>query len=476
MDQLNSPSKHSYVGSFFQPPDKLSHPVFVKDGPLPRVPHQDQNSPGTSSRVMAALRTLQEKMRRLQLERLQTESCARRPAVATQECPTQTTILDVRQHHKTDHAQMPELASQLNFAETRCVLLEKQLGYMKKMLTSAEEHGMAELPLSDRATHTLTGTVRLENSSPGHLQQQLHKLEKLERECVKLTHTQSLAERKIQLLEQKLNEEKKERELIQEKAEEMQRELKASSLFLQSTASSSRPVSKKKSKAAAKKPCAVKSEAGPPVTKRPPFIAGTSTSTSHSVGANMQSVHYLLQQQKSQASGRGRGVKCQRKSGARQGKGTQSAPRRGVKAPGPQQGASSVDSLSQLLQALESELELMSREHQELVSQISEENSVCVKEALEIDLDALVKKMEEKAAQVTHLRRRQGSARSLQQTACSSKNPEQQQRRFSPRSKVSSGARSRVQPLSPCRTTHPCRQEMHTLRSSLRRDDISWET
>ncbi|KAL2082223.1 hypothetical protein ACEWY4_022041 [Coilia grayii] len=562
------------------PPDKLTLHGLVRGAaeptPKSRVLLRDidaetyQCAPDAGSRaVISALRTLQEKMRRLELERAQAEKNVQRFADVTQK--------HINHHHTTTstsasrstmattstsaatssiRAQEPaaqprddpnskyrtELVAQLQSAESRCSLLEKQLDYMKKMLRSAgETEAHKPSPASTHTkpppanthtqpppnnTHTQPPPVNTHTEAPAtnthqhtqppperkaqkencidDIQLQLNKLDKLERECVKLTNTQSLAERKIQLLEKRLQEEEKERKLIQRKADELQRELQVNLLMQSASLAESKPTKKKKKE---KSPTR-ESEPVPklPIAKRPPFVAGTSTSPSHSVSANLQALRHLLRQQQQQQGGRLEGAQGSRKnvrecerhrrleygdgggerSSARQqarpgvsrrseGESRQGRARQRGQGPGerspPSREASPLGSLSQLLLALQDELGRMSFEHQELVCQIADTRSSRVREDLERELDALVRKMEDKATQITQLRKHQRTVESLRQT---SRSPKKQPRATG--SKVKKTGITGVQPLSPSpKKTRP-HSVPHSLYSSLRKDDIIWES
>ncbi len=133
--------------------------------------------------VIAALKTLQEKMRRLELERVQAErnvqhfsktvrhqadaSAQREPDHSTQENHStqrkgksvpQQVLVCLNNNWKVQYCIklvctklslflffLSELVSELHSAETRCSLLEKQLDYMRKMVECAER---------ERITHT----------------------------------------------------------------------------------------------------------------------------------------------------------------------------------------------------------------------------------------------------------------------------------------------------------------------------------
>lgn len=80
---LDSPSKNSYIGSYYQPPDRilrtarqLEFPAYssISKDPQMTSPRVSQTKPNyDSTAVVDALKTLQEKIRRLELERKQAE-------------------------------------------------------------------------------------------------------------------------------------------------------------------------------------------------------------------------------------------------------------------------------------------------------------------------------------------------------------------------------------------------------------------
>ncbi|XP_030626699.1 centrosomal protein CEP57L1 [Chanos chanos] len=482
---LDSPFKQSYVGSFHLPPEKLSHRFEVKEPSLQlaktqkypqniNLPVRRTTHDAESRAVIAALKTLQEKMRRLELERVQAEKNVRRFSQEAQRCVS-SSDQGQRSTGESDSSRKIELVTQLQSAEQRCVLLEKQLDYMKKMV---EKTGRERLAQADRQE----GVERAKPRAGPDIQTQLQKLERLERECLKLTSTQSEAERKIELLEQKLLEEEHERRLVQEKADELERELEFSLRSL-SAATAEKKTKKKnnKDKMTGKKSSTVRSGVSTPrqfpKAKHFPFVAGTSTSPSHSVNANVQSVLHLMKHGQPQLCERMRSLS---RSGSENRPGAREVP------VSPRIKASTLGSLSELLLALQDELGQMSFEHQELVRQIDETEQRELREDLERELDCLVKKMEVKAAQISQLRKHQQVVHKLSRPS------------HSPRKKkhsASAEGRARglggVQDLTPSPVkssprgqSHPKTRQGHLqllresqrLRCSLRRDDITWES
>ncbi|XP_062857225.1 centrosomal protein CEP57L1 [Trichomycterus rosablanca] len=470
---LDSPSKHSYIGSFYMPPEKLSHELGGSrqnktTTSLKNINTQTyQAMPDAGSRaVIAALKTLQEKMRRLELDRVQAESNVKRFAQVAQRYSSAPPQTD--QHTGTKDgvcSQRKELVSQLHSAEARCTLLKKQLDYMRKMVESAQKEKSTSAEKEECVQQNTDTRIQVQ-------------LQKLEKECVKLTNTQSEAERKIKLLELKLLEEEYERKRVQEKAEELQRELEANLLTL--AAVETKPKKKSKEKPLNNKK-AVKTEVpGPqclPKAKHLPFVAGTSTSPSHSVNANVQSVLHLMKTRQPRL--------CERVQSLQRSK-----TKHRTASESPSDGAAALGNLSELLLALQDELGQMSFEHQELVRQIDETDERELREDLERELDCLVRRMEEKSAQITKLRKHQLTVQKLSQ--CSPKKKQKPRRAASADGRRSCNSNTALQavPASTVKASPSRTQRHHTagqdrlqllrdtqrLQSSLRRQDISWET
>ncbi|XP_059354517.1 centrosomal protein cep57l1-like isoform X2 [Carassius carassius] len=482
---LDSPSKHSYVGSYYKPPEKLSRPLYMNadthslegksSGVQDISPQLYRTVPDAGSRaVISALKTLQEKMRRLELERVQAE---RNVQDFSQTIPYQAGASAQREPdhstHENQSARRKELVSKLHSAETRYSLLDKQIDYMRKMVECAARERINHTDKQDSVCRESTHTDPL-------MQAHLNKLERLEKEYLKLTSTQSIAERKIELLEQKLLEEQHERKLVQEKAEELQRELENNLISLSAVTQPKGKKKKKKEMAACKKPSSAKLEAPPtPKAKRLPFVAGTSTSPSHSVNANVQSVLHLMKHRNPRLCER---VSALQKSGSE----NQRAERRPPSSPS--RAASALGSLSDVLLALQDELGQMSFEHQELVKQIDETSKRELRDDLEQELDCLVKRMEEKAAQISKLRKHQQTVQKLSQRSCSPRKKPHGAASVEGKTRAQSG----VQPLPPSpvkasaskgqkqsgssQETLRLLRETQKLCSGLRKQDIAWET
>ncbi|XP_056437069.1 centrosomal protein CEP57L1 [Gadus chalcogrammus] len=475
----DSPSKNSYIGSYYQPPDRI----------LPRPePPLSMNTPGlspglsrttdavSSKAVIDALKTLQEKIRRLELERKRAEKNIQPSSLAA--CSVEPNATSSKGPTRIPHTAAPkninktELVSQLQAAEARCRGLEKQLDYMRWMMEKAQQdkNTLAEKQASLQR-QTVTDCTSLQN--------QQEKLEKLEKECIKLSQTQSQASRKMFFLEQRLVAEEHERRLVQEKADELQREMDIN-LRLSSPPSQELKPKKKSGRASASKPSSEPMSQSLPTARRLPFVAGTSTSPSHSVSGNMQSLLHMLKHHQPQLCNHMRSLH-QARGGARRSlrralTGASPTP----ETSGPGRAAQDLDSLSDLLLALQDELGQMSFEHQELVRQIEKVPGRETSEELEPELESLLKKMEDKGVQITKLRQHQQTVRLLTQNKGRAAGG-------GSRGSKASGASSPPQP-SPVRERRPGRRggasqsglhilkETQRFRNSLKTDDISWET
>ncbi|XP_076431776.1 centrosomal protein of 57 kDa isoform X7 [Peromyscus maniculatus bairdii] len=356
------------------PPDK---PFLNSD--LRRSPNKPTLAyPESNSRaIFSALKNLQDKIRRLELERIQAEESVK---TLSRETIEYKKVLDEqiqeRENSKNEESKHnQELTSQLLAAENKCSLLEKQLEYMRNMIKHAEME----------RTSVLEKQVSLERErqhDQTHVQSQLEKLDLLEQEYNKLTTMQALAEKKMQELESKLREEEQERKRMQAQAAELQTGLEANRLIFEDKTTSYVPTSTRKIK---------KKKSKPPEK---------STSPSHAVVANVQHVLHLMKHH-SKALCNDRVVNsvplakqaCSRGS-------------KNKKSVTPPSGSVS-EELSDVLQTLQDEFGQMSFDHQQLAKLIQESPTVELKDNLECELEALVGRMEAKANQITKVRKYQ---------------------------------------------------------------------
>jgi len=236
--------RHSSSPYVVYPPDK---PFLNSD--LRRSPNKPTFAyPESNSRaIFSALKNLQDKIRRLELERIQAEESVK---TLSRETIEYKKVLDEqiqeRENSKNEESKHnQELTSQLLAAESKCNLLEKQLEYMRNMIKHAEME----------RTSVLEKQVSLERErqhDQTHVQSQLEKLDLLEQEYNKLTTMQALAEKKMQELEAKLREEEQERKRMQAKAAQLQTGLETNRIIFEDKTTpcvpNARRVKKKKSK------------------------------------------------------------------------------------------------------------------------------------------------------------------------------------------------------------------------------------
>ncbi|XP_029318452.1 centrosomal protein CEP57L1 [Cottoperca gobio] len=468
---LDSPSKNSYIGSYYQPPDRmrpiarqLEFPALSSFNRDPQMtsPGLSQTKPNIdSTAVLDALKTLQEKIRRLELERKQAEKSFSQFSHDAQKHQQVTAAHTVPSQPaasapETDNSGRTELDSKLQSAESRCKVLEKQLDYMRKMVENAKK---------ERNT-LMENQASLQNQGPSssNAQSQREKLEKLESECLKLSRTQTLAETKLAILEQKLLKEEHERKLVQEKANELQKEMNIN--FRLSLPATEEIKPKKKTKKTTKK-TSRQNELASPSRKRMPFVAGTSTSPSHSVHANIQSILHMMKHHQPQLCER---VSALHRSGCAAKKSLQKD-----FAPSSTDTDLSLGSLSDLLLALQDELGQMSFEHQELVHQIDAIKHREQRQDLQRELERLVTRMEEKGAQITKLRKHQQTVHKLTQQ-CAEEHTATKLSGIKPPVPSPVKAQKKGKKGGTTRNNLQLLRETQKFKNRLQQEDLSWET
>ncbi|XP_074996211.1 centrosomal protein of 57 kDa isoform X3 [Calonectris borealis] len=407
----------------------------------PVIPYPESNSRA----IFSALKNLQEKIHRLELERLQAEENVKHLSRETADYKkVLSEQMRHKEHDKTEVSKKnQELASQLAAAESRCSLLEKQLDYMRKMIQHAEN-------------------------------EKSHLLEK---------------QKKMKELEQKLQEEEHARKLVQEKAAELQTGLETNRLLIQAAS----PLLSPKARKPRKKPkqpdkkCSRTSH----LTAQPhyrlclgdvPFVAGKSTSPSHSVGANVQHVLHLMKQH-TKALCNSRVVND---TPLAKPISTGHPASKSGKSSLPKDSSSSQEELSEVLLTLQDEFGQMSFDHQQLSKLVQEAPTIAVREDLERELEALVGKMEAKADQISKVRRHRLQLERLKRE-CKSKKTSAKQIKDSrfPVSEVQvtttvttkgkNAGPIKVKPGEKSRKNLQLLRDMQTIQTSLQKDDISWD-
>ncbi|NWS33530.1 CE57L protein, partial [Polioptila caerulea] len=367
---MDSESKNSFIGSFLQPPGWMLPAAFVhKESKKLAAAAGDRPSLPNDQAVVAALKALQEKIRCLELEKSQAEDklCSLSRAAAQYRKVLEHKSYEKDAAHQELMQQRKDASVQLNAAQSRCSLLEKQLDYMRKMVSSAELE--KKMILEQQAQ-----VQKEEDQNRLELHAKLEKLEMLEKECLKLTATQRIAQDKIKYLEEKLCKEEHQPKLIQDKTAQLQTGFDINRILMSSVKSQHEPEKEngENKKPRKRNPTMKKMQLSQLRVKAGelPFVAGKVAGISGH-GALSKSVS-----------------SCSTSSSATR-------------------------SFSDLLLALQEELGQMSSEHQELLKQIQETQDSQTCEALEQELDCLVKQMEMKGKQISKLKKHQATVQKL---------------------------------------------------------------
>ncbi|XP_065487479.1 centrosomal protein CEP57L1 isoform X2 [Caloenas nicobarica] len=465
---MDSESKNSFIGSFLHPPDKMlpAALAYTESKKLAAVSGNRPSIPNNHA-VVAALKTLQEKIHRLELEKSQAEDNLRSLSIAA----AQYKKALERESNKKDIAhqelmqQRKDVSVQLNAAQSRCSLLEKQLDYMRKMASSAE---LEKKMVSEQQAQL----QEEEDQNWLELHAKLEKLEMLEKECLKLTATQRIAEDKIKRLEEKLRTEEHHRKLMQDKTAQLQTGLEINRILMSSVTSQNEPKKENRKKKQTKKrsPTVKKMHLSQLHIKAGelPFVAGKSVSSSHSVSANVQSMLHTMKHFNPRISSRSQGGATSGISGLSKSVSSCSI------------SPTATRSLSELVLAIQDELGQMSFEHQELLKQIWEAQDSKVREDLEWELDCLVKQMEIKQEQISKLKEHQAAKlkkknQKLKQGAahvilkCGDQN-EAKEIAITVRESMSKSC-----PGHKHRSSLQLLKNVQKLQSALKKDDIAWE-
>lgn len=468
---LDSPSRNSYIGSYYQPPDKIIplprrldfpfHTLVETEQPTtsPRVSQSKTNI--DSKAVVNALKTLQEKIRRVELETSrQTERSQQiSQDVQMQKQATVLTCQHITQKHKDACGK-----TQLDPVE-RCKRLQKQTEKVNRSFCRAQRE----------QTVLMQNQTLLQNEQlNSNIQKQNEKLEKLESECEKLSKTQTQSELKLALLEEKLQREEHERRLVQEKADELQREFN-STLRL----STEKIKVKRKTKKITKNTLRENELKSPNLSTniKMPFVAGTSTSPSHSVHANVQSVLHMMKHHQPHLHERVTALHkssfAAKKSLHKEFSQSNIVLRHHSESSDTQE---SHGSLSDLVLALQDELGQMSFEYRELMHQIDDTDDHKKKQDLKNELERLVTRMDEKGAQITKLRKHQRMVYKLtkdsHQASCDEETHRTTVIHPPAPSPVKAKKKGRKQPQSNLQLL----RETQQFRNSLKQCDLFWET
>uniref|UniRef100_A0A3Q3XBU5 Centrosomal protein 57kDa-like protein 1 n=1 Tax=Mola mola TaxID=94237 RepID=A0A3Q3XBU5_MOLML len=339
----------------------------------------------------------QQKIRQLELERKRAEKSYRAEQFSH----------SAQNHHQqatASHMVAGQLAqeSKLQGVEARCKVLEKQLDYMRKMVENAKKERNALVE-----NQVVQNAINLKKQNA-----------------------------KLAILEEKLLKEEHERQLVQEKAEQVSSENTH-------CGDTSCRLPQKSSR---------QNEFISPIGhKKVPFVAGTSTSPSHSVHANVQSILHMMKHHQPQL--------CERVTALHR------------------SAEQSLGSLSDLLLALQDELGQMSFEHQELVSQIDGAQHREQREDLQRELERLVAKMEEKGVQITKLRKHQKTIHDLTRSQpCTEEPTTKKLNGFKPAAHSPLKAKQKGKKGGTTMSNLQLLRETQKFRNSLTQADVFWET
>ncbi|XP_075410110.1 centrosomal protein CEP57L1 isoform X2 [Tenrec ecaudatus] len=438
----------SIVGSYLKPPERVFAPSFTQyEASQNYYPVKVEVSPPkmlhspNSQALILALKTLQDKIHRLEVERTQAEDnlniLSKEAAQYKKALENETNERNLA--HEELIKQKKDISIQLNSAQSRCTLLEKQLEYTKRMVLNAERE--KNIILEQQAQ-----LQKEQEQNHMKLHAKLEKLDVLEKECFRLTTTQKTAEDKIKYLEEKLKEEEHQRKLFQDKAAELQTGLEINRILMSSVSNPKHSLGKKRS--------------------------SKSVSSSCSVNTSMQNLLQMMQARglhTLQAHSKATELRCPCK------------PHSKAVSSDTEKSVTICDHLSELLMAMQAELQQMNTEHQELLKQMKETQNHFIYEDIESELEHLVKKMEVKGEQISKLKKHQDSVRKMQQQLQNSKmgdasgiQREDSSTRGSKNIKSSSGkCCHETSSLPKSSNFHPKR--VRNLQMKLRKDDIMWE-
>eukprot|EP00794_Sanderia_malayensis_P000473 gene473-1118_t len=455
-------------------------------GPLKsRVANAEVVHETNSKAVVNALKSLQEKIRRLELDRVKAEDNLK--SLASEANEYKTILQKEHEFSETTQSaieqQKKDLEEKLLTAEDKCQLLEKQLMYMRKMTEQPEPERLYQ-----NAGYTRPGYQKQVPETMFGVRDrafQAEKLAELERSHIKLTASQTLAESKIRELEEKLQEERHQRKILQDRAAELQTLAATNRILLNMTSPED-----KKPKRTTKKKKAVKKAAKPKRTSHEsstppshyrlnmgsiPFVVGKSTAKSYALGANIQNVLSLMKSHNPQLCNAA--TRAQRKYHVT---GSTSS--------------TDAEGIGELITQLQDEFGHMGFEHSELVKQIQETTDVKLREDFERELDRLVSRMETKGEQIAtlkqherkHAQERRNKATSAQngshRRSMSLKGSEVEvvttikTKSKSPKTEVKHG-NAQIIDSSPSRGPNNLQvfKKVQKLQGTLRQDDLSWD-
>ncbi|XP_055955009.1 centrosomal protein of 57 kDa isoform X2 [Patella vulgata] len=469
-----TPTKHSSPDSDVDEPEEMFIPfqTYPKTRPFinsdytqsptkPIIPFPESSRDG----IYSAMKNLQEKVRRLELERTAAEDNLK--TLATETTQYSSSILQrTQQSEKLANdivaKQTLELESQLTAAESRCGMLEKQLDHMRQMVHHSTQEQL------NSARRRLELEKQTDSNASSQFRSQLNKISDLEREHLKLTATQSISE--------------------------LQARPPSSYITQNYSGSDDIPIklpnkTKKKMVKKKKKKTVTASEKGNlhPTKKcskhndptshyrlnlaEIPFVAGKSTGPSHSVGANVQKVISMMKSHNLALCSAMYNGHSQRSPSMSSSSSTNSLD----------------NDMSEILQQLQDEFGQLSIEHEELVNHIDEASDLRVKQDLRRELDRIIRRLETKSQQISKVRSHQQKLAELKKKGKHRRtdvvNRLSPQRPYSAAPRLTSTKQNNTKqtnknissPRSAGGAALNVLNDMRKLQTTLRKDDVSWE-
>lgn len=373
------------------------HDDYRRDVTKPIIAYPESNRHG----VLSALKNLQDRLKQVEREKKQAELHLSQLAASA-----------------ASSAQSADVRSRLVTQEERCRVLEQQLEKTRVMALEAERDRAEALR---KIAALQTDNMYIDNAER---RSYVDKISNLEREQLKLMATQTLAQKKIKDLEDRLDDERRLRLGFQNKLQKSETWSEtARPLAVERTKPRRRK--KRTSSAARTVPVTARGTVGrkyPSNGKHPgheppehfhvnlaeiPFVTGKSTSRSHSLAANFQEVLSLMKKHNSKlcagpslhsrVARRGTGFQALRR--------TTSARSCDRSKPCTEMATESMDELASLILQLEDEFSQLSVDREALTRQMKGAADKQLQNDLTKQLNGVVAHMEAKGEQIVKLKR-----------------------------------------------------------------------
>ncbi|ESO92253.1 hypothetical protein LOTGIDRAFT_121151 [Lottia gigantea] len=439
----------------------------------PVIPYPESNRDG----IYSAMKNLQDKVRRLELERTTAEDNLKnlsnetaKYSLCLQKSQETENLANeiVNKQTKVDY----RLAFKSTAVASEFSYLEVDSNWRKKCRRITETHSSISIYIfkiiSLKFINFLTSDC---NKCPSYLRIYL------EHNYNILSWSYQYLENKIRELEQKLREEDIHRQMIMDRANDNNYNgLDEHPIKLSERPKTKKIVKKKKKKSGNDKnhPHKSCSKHYDPSShyrlnlNEIPFVAGTATTPSHSVGANIQKVISMMKSHNLAL------CSSMYNHGGRSGSVSSAS------------STTSLDSdMTEILQQLQDEFGQLSFEHKELSNQIEETSDYGVRRDLKRELDRVVRRLETKSQQISKVRAHQQKLSEMKRRVKNRKRENSVKKSLPPRP-VSARERTPNKPNLTKQTlnkpTSPrsvaarnVLNDMKKIQTTLRKDDLKWE-